>query len=63
MGRIDTRSFTVTGGDRPEVVQSRIIIGDFFETLGVEPALGRTIRADETFESAPAIAVVPTPSV
>jgi putative ABC transport system permease protein len=52
------RSRTLTGGDRPEVVQSRIVIGDFFETLGVEPALGRTIRADETFEGAPAIAVV-----
>ncbi len=52
------RNRTLTGGDVPEVVQTRIVIGDFFETLGVEPSLGRVIRSDETFEGAPAIAVV-----
>ena len=52
------RSRTLTGGDVPEVVQTRVVIGDFFETLGVEPSLGRTIRSDETFEGAPAIAVL-----
>lgn len=52
------RSRTLTGGDVPEVLETRIVIGDFFETLGVEPALGRVIRADETFEGAPAIAVL-----
>lgn len=58
MGGNAGRSRTLTGGDVPEVVQTRIVIGDFFESLGVEPALGRTIRADETFEGAPAITVL-----
>lgn len=52
------RGRTLTGGDRPEVVQARFIIGDFFETLGVEPAQGRLIPAEETFEGAPPNAVI-----
>ncbi|MCA9738853.1 MAG: ABC transporter permease [Gemmatimonadota bacterium] len=52
------RSRTLTGGDRAEVVRTRWILGDFFETLGVSPAQGRVIPADETFAGAPAVAVI-----
>ncbi len=53
-----TRSRTLTGGERPEMVTTRIILGDWFETLGVAPHLGRVIRSDETWAGAEAIAVV-----
>ena len=52
------RSRTLTGGDRPEVVRVRMILGDYFETLGVPPALGRWIAADDTFAGAEPNAVV-----
>lgn len=58
MGMNMSRTRTLTGGERPEIVRTRWVLGDFFETLGVAPALGRTILAEETFEGAPAIAVV-----
>ncbi len=51
-------SRTLTGGDRPEIVTTRWILGDFFETLGVQPAMGRWIASDETWESAEPVAVV-----
>ena len=52
------RSRTLTGGERPEVVVVRLILGDFFETLGVQPALGRWIPSDETWAGAEPKAVV-----
>lgn len=51
-------SRTLTGGDRPEIIRTRWVLGDFFETLGVDPARGRVFAADETFEGAEAVAVV-----
>ena len=48
MGANATRSRTLTGGERPEMVTTRIILGDWFETLGVAPHLGRLIESDET---------------
>ena len=53
-----TRSGTLTGGERPEMVTTRIILGDWFETLGVAPHLGRVISSDETWAGAEAIAVI-----
>ncbi len=53
-----TRTPTLTSGDRPEVVQVRYVLGDYFETLGVQPILGRVIESDETWEGAEPIAVV-----
>jgi len=52
------RSYTLTGVERPVGVSGRIVLGDFFETLGVPPARGRWIEADETDAGAAAIAVV-----
>ncbi|MCZ6755105.1 MAG: ABC transporter permease, partial [Gemmatimonadetes bacterium] len=51
-------SRTLTGGDRPEIVTTRWILGDFFETLGVQPAMGRWIASDETWEGAEPVAVI-----
>jgi predicted permease len=51
-------SRTLTGGDRPEIVTTRWVLGDFFETLGVQPAMGRWIASDETWEGADPVAVV-----
>ena len=53
------RASTLTGsGDRPEIVVARHILGDYFETLGVPPAMGRLISSDETWAGAAPIAVV-----
>ncbi len=58
MGANATRSRTLTGGERPEMVTTRIILGDWFETLGVAPHLGRWIQSDETWAGAEPIAVI-----
>jgi putative ABC transport system permease protein len=52
------RSRTLTGGDRPEIVGVRLILGDYFETLGVPTALGRWIPSDDTWAGAAPTAVV-----
>jgi putative ABC transport system permease protein len=58
MGANASRSRTLTGGDRPQMVSTRIILGDWFETLGVAPILGRLIESDETWAGAEPIAVI-----
>jgi putative ABC transport system permease protein len=37
----------VTGGERPERIQGFQVSADYFETLGLRPALGRTFAAGE----------------
>ena len=37
----------VTGGERPERIQGFQVSADYFETLGLRPALGRTFTAGE----------------
>ena len=51
-------SFTLTGSGTPEVLGTRLVLGDFFETLGVKPLLGRWIPADATFAGAAPEAVI-----
>jgi len=58
MGANATRSRTLTGGERPEMVTTRLILGDWFETLGVSPHLGRLIGSAETWAGAEPIAVI-----
>jgi putative ABC transport system permease protein len=48
----------LTGLDRPEVVRTRQVLGDFFEVLGVDAATGRTITVEESEPGAPAIATI-----
>ena len=52
------RSHTMTGSGTPEVLAVRYVLGDFFETLGIQPELGRWLAADETFEGAEPNAVL-----
>jgi predicted permease len=42
---LDNLRVTVEGG--PEHITGRLVTGNYFETLGVEPLLGRTFTADE----------------
>jgi predicted permease len=58
MGANASRSRTLTGGERPQMVTTRIILGDWFETLGVAPLLGRLIESNETWAGAEPIAVI-----
>ena len=48
----------LTGLDRPEVVRVRQVLGDFFDLLGVDAAIGRAITAAESEPGAAAIATV-----
>jgi hypothetical protein len=57
-GAIMNRNFTLTGIDRPEVVETRLILGDFFEAIGVDPLRGRVIPSDDTWAGAEPVAVV-----
>ena len=58
IGARRNRSFTLTGGDRPERLPGSQVLGDFFGVLGIPALLGRTIRADETVRGAARLAVV-----
>ena len=53
-----SRFLTLTGGDRPEIVRTRWILGDYFETLGVTAAMGRLIPEADTRAGAAPVAVV-----
>jgi putative ABC transport system permease protein len=53
-----SRNMTLTGTDRAAIVQTRAVLGDFFETLGVAPYMGRVIASDETWAGAAPLAVV-----
>ncbi len=51
-------SSVLTGLDRPEVVRAEQVLGDFFEVLGIEAALGRTVTAEESEPGASPVATV-----
>lgn len=48
----------MTGRGPAEVLNLRAVLGEFFETLGVAPALGRIVPAAETGPGAPAVVVL-----
>src|SRR5581483_1489407 len=50
--------FTLTGGERPEQVPGATVSADFFATLGVAPALGRTGLAEDERAESPRVVVV-----
>jgi len=52
------RYFNYTGGDSPERVRGAGVAADFFETLGVQPLLGRTFHPDEEKPGAVRVAVI-----
>ncbi len=39
--------FTLTGHGQAREIDARVVVGDFFRTLGLEPALGRLIALEE----------------
>lgn len=39
--------FSITTGDRPQVVMGQVVSANLFSTLGVQPAMGRLFRPDE----------------
>ena len=45
-------------GDRPEKIQGRRVTHNFFDLLGVTPALGRVFRADEDRPGAQRVAIL-----
>lgn len=47
MGALEQRSFLLTGTGEPQQVQGSIVTASLFQTLGVQPALGRLFRSDE----------------
>jgi putative ABC transport system permease protein len=49
---------TLSGGDEPEEVRSVLVTSGFFETLGVQPMLGRGFRAEEVEGDAESLVVV-----
>jgi putative ABC transport system permease protein len=51
-------SINITGSGEPERVQGRMVSANFFETLGVTPALGRAPMAEEDRAGATPVAVV-----
>lgn len=52
-GGVGTSTLTDLG--EPEVVRSVQVTGNFFQVLGVEAALGRTFREEETWAGAPTV--------
>jgi predicted permease len=52
------RRYTLTGKDVPERVGAQWVTADFFQALGVAPALGRTFSLEEGEPNGPAVAVI-----
>ena len=48
----------LTGRGEPQVLQTSVVSGNFFSTLGVRPLLGRGFTFDETFSSGTHVAVL-----
>jgi predicted permease len=51
-------SFNLTGSGSPEIVRGAWVSGDFFSTIGVEPALGRLMQPHDDEVNAPAVVVL-----
>jgi putative ABC transport system permease protein len=51
-------TFALAGGDRPERVGGAIVNANFFEVLGVAPALGRTFQPADEQPGAPRAAIL-----
>lgn len=53
-----TNQVTTLREGEPVLVGTTTVLGNFFETLGVQAALGRTLRFDETWEGANGVVVI-----
>ena len=48
----------LTGGGEPVTVRTKSVFGNYFSVLGVEPALGRGFREEESWEGADLVTVL-----
>ena len=55
-GRVGTQ--TLTGLGEPELVSDVDVTGNFLDVIGVRPALGRTMREEETWNTEPPVVVL-----
>jgi putative ABC transport system permease protein len=53
-----TAAFNLSGQDVPDHVDGMLVSWDFFNTLGVTPALGRSFTADDDRPEAPRVAML-----
>lgn len=53
-----TRGVVTSGGDHSESVPAAQVTPGMFETLGIEPAIGRTFREDENKEGSAPVAIL-----
>jgi len=51
-------TLTLTGADEAERLGGAYVTGNYFDTLGVEPRAGRTLRADDSAPGAAPVAVI-----
>ncbi len=51
-------SFIRYGGGEPERLSGEVVAGDYFDVLGVEPLVGRTLTAADDEGNAPLVAVI-----
>lgn len=51
-------NYNLTGGDEPERLQGRNVSYNFFDVLGVVPAVGRSFLAEEDRAGAPPVCVI-----
>ncbi len=58
MAAIAYANFNLIGVSRPERIQGALVSFDFFQTLGVQPALGRGFVAEEEKADGPLVAVI-----
>jgi len=58
MGACGTNAVNLVGEGNPERIESARVSGGLFDTLGVQPLLGRTIAPSDDVYGAPHIAVL-----
>ena len=58
LAALTLRTMILTGGDRAEIVEGIRAAPGFFETLEVQPALGRAFRSEEQEEGASHVAIL-----
>ncbi len=51
-------NFNLIGVSKPERIQGALVSSNFFQTLGLQPALGRVFAAEEEKADAPRVAVI-----
>src|SRR5205823_10977523 len=58
LGEFSTITFTMVGLDPPRQVRAGVVAGNYFEVMGLRPALGRLLNASDDGPSAAGAAVL-----